>query len=212
MDGWGWRDLKAFPEAWFDWLAVVLSRVELDGVWPDGLLDAHIAMIPKTGGDATPLGQRPLCLLFIVSGLLFGFVTWMVGFGLGFLFLFSALVVVVGLLMLRYSTALDFEEVLSGLSESHVHVFVADVVKSFDTVDRGILDFFLGKLGLPVWFRKGLIRLPCLMSGSGLNLLVVLVRLELGTGAFIRVAPLCMVFIVALYLPWCGALGVYSCC
>ena len=40
-----------------------------------------------------------------------------------------------------YSTALDFEEVLSGLSESHVHVFVADVVKSFDTVDRGVLDF-----------------------------------------------------------------------
>ena len=37
-----------------------------------------------------------------------------------------------------YSTALDFEEVLSGLSESHVHVFVADVVKSFDTVDRGV--------------------------------------------------------------------------
>ena len=28
--------------------------------WPDGLLDAYIAMIPKTDGDATPLGQRPL--------------------------------------------------------------------------------------------------------------------------------------------------------
>ena len=27
-----------------------------------------------------------------------------------------------------YSTALDIEEVLSGLNESHVHVFVADVV------------------------------------------------------------------------------------
>ena len=37
---------------------------------------------------------------------------------------------------------------------SHVHVFVADVVKSFDTVDRGILDFVLGRLGLPVWFRR----------------------------------------------------------
>ena len=42
LDGWGWRDLKAFPEAWFDRLAVVLSRVELDGVWPDGLLDAFV--------------------------------------------------------------------------------------------------------------------------------------------------------------------------
>ena len=34
-----------------------------------------------------------------------------------------------------------FEKVFSGLSESHVHVFVADVVKSFDTVDRGIFGF-----------------------------------------------------------------------
>ena len=34
LDGWGWRDLQAFPEAWFDWLVVVLSGVELDGVWP----------------------------------------------------------------------------------------------------------------------------------------------------------------------------------
>ena len=66
LDGWGWRDLKAFPEAWFDWLAVVLSRVELDGVWPDGLLDAYVTMIPKSDGDSTPLGQRPLCVLPVV--------------------------------------------------------------------------------------------------------------------------------------------------
>ena len=32
----------------------------------DGLLDAYIAMIPKTDGDATPLGQRPLSVLPIV--------------------------------------------------------------------------------------------------------------------------------------------------
>ena len=38
LDGWVWRDLKTFPEAWFGWFAVVLSRVELDGVWPEGLL------------------------------------------------------------------------------------------------------------------------------------------------------------------------------
>ena len=31
---------------------------------------------------------------------------------------------------------------------------VADVVKSFDTVDRSILDCTLGRLGLPDWFRK----------------------------------------------------------
>ena len=31
--------------------------------------------------------------------------------------------------------------------------FVADVVKSFDTVDRGVLDMVLSSLGLPGWFR-----------------------------------------------------------
>ena len=40
--------------------------VEESGVWPEGLLDAYIAMIPKAGGDATPLGQRPLCVLHVV--------------------------------------------------------------------------------------------------------------------------------------------------
>ena len=58
-----WRDLKAFPEAWFDWLAVVLSRVELDGVWPEGLLDAYVTMIPKTDGDAIhPWATSLVCL------------------------------------------------------------------------------------------------------------------------------------------------------
>ena len=66
FDGWGWQDLKAFSVSWFGWLAVVLSRVELDGVCPDGLLDAYIAMIPTADGDATPIGQRPLCVLPVV--------------------------------------------------------------------------------------------------------------------------------------------------
>ena len=52
-----------------------------------------------------------------------------------------------------YSTALDLEESLSGALDSDVHIFVADVVKSFDTVDRGILDYILSRLGLPAWFR-----------------------------------------------------------
>ena len=70
LDGWGWRDLKAFPESWFDWLAVVLSGVELDGVWPEGLLDAYITTIRKADGDAAPLGQRPLCVLPVVYRIL----------------------------------------------------------------------------------------------------------------------------------------------
>ena len=63
LDGWGWRDFKALPVAWFDQLASILTLVEEDGVWPDGIWDVYIAMIPKTDGDATLLGQRPLCVL-----------------------------------------------------------------------------------------------------------------------------------------------------
>ena len=66
-----WRDHNSFPEARFDWLAVVLSRVELDDIWPEGLLDAYVTMILEADGDATLLER------------LSGFVIWMVGFGLG---------------------------------------------------------------------------------------------------------------------------------
>ena len=99
-------------------------------------------MIPKTDGDATPLGQRPLSVLPIVyriwasarMGHLDGwFKSWVpdsvfsAGCGRGSVEAW-------------YTSALDIEEVLSGAADSHVHLFVADVVKSFDTVDRGILD------------------------------------------------------------------------
>ena len=63
LDGWGWREVKALPVSGFDGLARILSKVEDTGVWPEGLLDAFIAIIPETDGDATPLGQRPLGVL-----------------------------------------------------------------------------------------------------------------------------------------------------
>ena len=86
------------PVSWYDELARILAKVEEIGVWPGGLLDAYIAMIPKTDGDATPLGQRPLGVLPIVYRF------WAsarvgqleVGFSLGFLIRSSVLVVVVG--------------------------------------------------------------------------------------------------------------------
>ena len=83
--------------------------------------------------------------------------------------------------------------------------FVADVVKSFDTVDRGILDFVLGRLGLPVWFRRVYFgyhanvrlrfKLACGLGSSWVR-----------DGGIPQGCPLSMVFIVALYLPWCRAL------
>ena len=44
--------------------------VEDTGVWPDGLLDAYISMIPESDGDATPLGKRPLSVLPVVYRIL----------------------------------------------------------------------------------------------------------------------------------------------
>ena len=54
------------PAPWDDELAGILTLVEDTGVWPEGLLDAYIAMILKSDGDATPLGQRPLSVLPVV--------------------------------------------------------------------------------------------------------------------------------------------------
>ena len=54
----------------------------------------------------------------------------------------------------RYATTIDIKEVLSNTRHGDFHTFVADVVKSFDTIDRDILDCASGRLGLPAWFRK----------------------------------------------------------
>ena len=173
-------------------------------VWPDGLLDAYIAMIPKTDGDATPLGQRPLSVLPVVyrlwasarMGQLDGwFKSWVpvsvfsAGGGRGSVEAW-------------YTSALDIEEVLSGAADSHVHLSVADVVKSSDTVDRGILDRVLSNLGLPGWFRHAYfeyhahVRLRFkLASGVGQS--------WTRDGGIPQGCPLSMMFIVALYLPWC---------
>ena len=208
LDGWEWRELKALPVSWFDELARILTKVEDLGVWPDGLLDAYIAMIPKTDGDATPLGQRPLCVLPVVyriwaaarMGQLEGwFKSWVpdsvfsAGGGRGSVEAW-------------YTSALDIEEVLSGATDPHVHLFVADVVKSFDTVDRGILDRVLSSLGLPGWFRHAYfeyhahVRLRFkLASGLGQS--------WTRDGGIPQGFPLSMMFIVALYLPWCRYLS-----
>ena len=67
-----------------------------------------------------------------------------------------------------------------------LHVMVADVIKSFDTVDRSVLDCALGRLGLPGWSR---------------SLLLVWEILGVGMVVFTQGCPLSMVFIVALYVP-----------
>ena len=49
----GWREIK-------------VRKLRRIGVWPEGLLDVCIAMIPKMDGDGTPLGQRPPCVFPVV--------------------------------------------------------------------------------------------------------------------------------------------------
>ena len=108
-----------------------------------------------------------------------------------------------------YTSSLDIEEVLSGASDSHHHLFVADDVKSFDTVDRKILDRVLSILGLPGWYRHTYfeyhahVRLR-LKLASGLG--------EPWTrdGGIPQGCPLSMMFIVALYLPWSRYLAAHE--
>ena len=207
LDGWGWRKLKVLPVSWFDELARILTLVEDTGVWPDGLLDAYIAMIPKTDGDATPLGQRPLSVLPVVyriwaSSRMVQLEGWFKSWVPDSVFSAGG---GRGSVEAWYTSAFDIEEVLSGAVDSHVHLFVADVIKSFDTVDRGVLDAVLSSLGLPGWFRHAYLEYHAhvrlrfkLAAGFG----------EPWTrdGGIPQGCPLSMMFIVALYLP-----GVATC-
>ena len=101
-----------------------------------------------------------------------------------------------------FSSALDIEEVLCGTGGEPLHVMVADVIKSFDTVDMSILDCALGRLGLPDCFRNfdfsfhGQVRLRFKLA-TGLG------EPWCRDGGSPQGCPLIMVFIVALYVPWC---------
>ena len=101
-----------------------------------------------------------------------------------------------------FSTALEIDEVLSGVGGDQLHVMVADVIKSFDTVRRSILDSILGRLGLPEWFRKtyfafhSQVRLRFKLA-AGLG------EPWCRDGGIPQGCPPSMVFIVAFFAPWC---------
>ena len=130
LGGWGWRELKVLPVSWSDELARILCNVEDTGARPDGMLDAYIAMIPKVDGDATPFGQRPLCVLPAVyriwaSARMVQLEGWFKSWVPDSVFSAGC---GRGSVEAWYTTALDIEEVLSGAAGSHVHLFVADVI------------------------------------------------------------------------------------
>ena len=120
--------------------------------------------------------------------------------------MFLVLVVGVVLLKLGLPLAIDIEEVLSGVVQGDVHVFVADVIKSFDTVDRGILDRVLSSLGLPGWFRHAYCEYHSLVR-LRFKLAAGLGQPWTRDGCIPQGCPLSMMFIVALYLPWCRYLS-----
>ena len=204
LDGWAWNEIKALPLPWFSGLAILLELVETSGIWPQGLLDDYISIIPKADGGSTPLGQQPLSVLPVVyrlwASLRLGHLReWVEGWLPNSVFSLGD-----GLSFMEawFSTALDIEEVLSGTGGDQLHVMVADVIKSFDTVDRSILDCALGRLGLPDWFRR--------VHFSFRSQVRLRFKLAAGLGepwcrdgGIPQGCPLCMVFIVALHVPRC---------
>ena len=77
---------------------------------------------------------------------------------------------------------------------------MADAVKSYDTVDRDILDCALGRLGLPTWFRK--------VYFSFLERFGLGINSPQGLGVawrwrFSPRMPLSTVLVVSLHAPWC---------
>ena len=113
-------------------------------------------MIPKAHGDSTFPGQRPLSVFPVVcrlwTSLPLGHLReWVEGWLPKSVFSLGN-----GLSSVEawFSTAFDIEEVLSGVGGDQLHVMVADVIESLDTVDWIILDCALGRLGLLDWLRR----------------------------------------------------------
>ena len=125
-------------------LALFLRQIESASKWHQGLLDAYMAMVPKVEGD----GGCRLWASVRLAHLQDWFYSWVPD---------SVLYAGKGVSSVDawYSTTLDIEEILSNARQGDFHIFVADVVKSFDTVDRDILDCALvERLGLPERFRR----------------------------------------------------------
>ena len=174
--------------------------VETTGVWPQGLLDAFCCHDLKADGDSTTLGQRPLSVLPVCVQAGLGHLReWVEGWLPQFVFNLGN-----GLSSVEawFSTALDIEEFLSGTGGDQLHVMLADVIKSFDTVDRSILDRALGRLGLPDWFRRAYLSFHSQVR-LRFKLAAGLGEPWCRDGGIPHGCSLSMVFIVALYVPWC---------
>ena len=80
---------------------------------------------------------------------------------------------------------------------------VADVIKSFDTIDRSFLDCALDALVCPLGLGRS-ISLVMIGSGSGSSWRRVQASLGAAMEVLLRAAR-CIWFLL-LYVPWCGRL------
>ena len=108
-----------------------------------------------------------------------------------------------------HATALHIKEVLTGAADSDAHLFVADVIKSFDTVDRRLLDWVLSSLGLPGWFRHAYVGYHAHVR-LRFKLAAGLGEPWTRDGRIPQGCPLTMMFIVASFLPWCRYLAAHE--
>ena len=72
MAGAGGNSRPSLPP-WFDGLARILRMVEEEGMWLEGFAGCIHCYDPKSDGDATPLGQRPFCVVPV------GYCSWSLG-------------------------------------------------------------------------------------------------------------------------------------
>ena len=94
-----------------------------------------------------------------------------------------------------FSTALDIEEVLSGVGGDQLHIMVADVIKSFDIVDSSFLTVLWVDFSFPTGFgRHTLLITVRFVSGS--SWLLAWANHGVGMGLFLR-------FVLSV---WCSLL------
>ena len=144
--------------------------------------------------------------LFIVFGLLLGWFSWSRGLGRGFRPVFLVLGVVVVLFKLGLLLRLILRRFYLVLLRVMFISLSLMWLSLFDTVDRGILDRVLSSLGLPGWFRHAYFEFHSLVR-LRFKLAAGLGQPWTRDGGIPQGCPLSMMFIVALYLPWCRYLA-----
>lgn len=65
-DAWSVSDLKNLPDSMFSLIPELFKLIETQQTWPDAMLHGYCSLIPKSAGDTSPLGQRPLGIMSVL--------------------------------------------------------------------------------------------------------------------------------------------------